>query len=115
MKGLKIRVQSAPIYVDTMKAFGANVIAMSWSETPTALQQGVIDAVEPTPNAWVAAKIYELVDNITVTGYCFDFYIVGANKQWWQGFPGESTRACRRRSTRRPSGTGTTRRRSTTS
>jgi len=87
MKGLKIRVQSAPIYVDTMKAFGANVIAMSWSETPTALQQGVIDAVEPTPNAWVAAKIYELVDNITVTGYCFDFYIVGANKQWWQGMP----------------------------
>jgi C4-dicarboxylate-binding protein DctP len=85
MKGLKIRVQSAPIYVDTMKAFGANVIAMSWSETPTALQQGVIDAVEPTPNAWVASKIYELVDNITVTDYCFDFYVVGANKQWWQG------------------------------
>lgn len=89
MKGLKIRVQSAPIYVDTMKAFGANVIAMSWSETPTALQQGVIDAVEPTPNAWVASKIYELVNNITVTDYCFDFYIVGSNKQWWEGLPAD--------------------------
>ena len=87
MKGLKIRVQSAPVYVDTMKAFGANVIAMSWSEAPTALQQGVIDAVEPTPNAWVASKIYELVNNITVTDYCFDFYVVGANKQWWDGLP----------------------------
>ncbi len=87
MKGLKIRVQSAPVYVDTMKAFGANVIAMSWSEAPTALQQGVIDAVEPTPNAWVASKIYELVDNITVTDYCYDFYVVGANKQWWEGLP----------------------------
>lgn len=87
MKGLKIRVQSAPVYVDTMKAFGANVIAMSWSEAPTALQQGVIDAVEPTPNAWVASKIYELVDNITVTDYCYDFYVVGTNKQWWENLP----------------------------
>ncbi|MGH6915867.1 MAG: TRAP transporter substrate-binding protein, partial [Geminicoccales bacterium] len=75
--------------VETMKAFGANPIAMSWSEAPTALQQGVIDAIEPTPNAWVASKIYELVDNITVTDYCFDFYVVGSNKQWWEGLPAD--------------------------
>lgn len=89
MQGLKIRVQSAPIYVETMKAFGANPIAMSWSEAPTALQQGVIDAIEPTPNAWVASKIYELVDHITVTDYCFDFYVVGSNKQWWEALPAD--------------------------
>src|SRR3546814_18197323 len=56
---------------------------------PISLQQGVIDAVEPTPNAWVASKIYELVNNITVTDYCFDFYIVGSNKQWWEGLPAD--------------------------
>jgi tripartite ATP-independent transporter DctP family solute receptor len=85
MKGLKIRVQSAPIFVETMKALGANVIAMSWGEVPTALQQGVIDAAEPTPNAWVASKLYEMVKNITLNGYVYSFYIVGANKSWWDG------------------------------
>jgi C4-dicarboxylate-binding protein DctP len=88
MKGLKVRVQSAPIFVETMKALDANVIAMSWGEVPTALQQGVIEAAEPTPNAWVASKIYELVDHVTLNGYVYSFYLVAVNKSWWAGLPG---------------------------
>jgi len=84
-KGKKIRVQSAPVFVKTMEAIGANVIAMSWSEVPSALQQGVIDAAEPTPNAWRAAGIYKVVDHIILNEYVYSFYVVGANKQWWQG------------------------------
>lgn len=84
-KGKKIRVQSAPVFVKTMEAIGANVIAMSWSEVPSALQQGVIDAAEPTPNAWRAAGIYKVVDHIILNDYVYSFYVVGANKQWWQG------------------------------
>jgi len=84
-KGMKIRVQSAPVFVDTMRAIGANVIAMSWSEVPSALQQGVIDAAEPTPNAWKAAGIYKVVDHIILNEYVYSFYVVGANKQWWNG------------------------------
>ena len=86
-KGMKIRVQSAPIFVKTMEAIGANVIGMSWSEVPTALQQGVIDAAEPTPNAWKGSGIYKMVDHIILNEYVYSFYIVGANKQWWEGLP----------------------------
>lgn len=88
-KGLKIRVQSAPIFVKTMQAIDANVIAMSWSEVPTALQTGVIDAAEPTMNAWKGAGIYQLVDHIIRNKYIYSFYIVGANKQWWNGLPAD--------------------------
>jgi TRAP-type C4-dicarboxylate transport system substrate-binding protein len=84
-KGKKIRVQSAPIFVKTMEAIDANVIAMSWSEVPTALQTGVIDAAEPTPNAWLGSGIYQLVDHIVVNEYIYSFYLVGANKPWWDG------------------------------
>jgi C4-dicarboxylate-binding protein DctP len=84
-KGKKIRVQSAPIFVKTMEAIKANVIAMSWSEVPTALQTGVIDAAEPTPNAWKGSGIYQLVDHIIRNEYVYSFYIVGANKNWWNG------------------------------
>lgn len=85
MDGVKIRVQSIPVDIATMRAVGANVVAMSWSEVPTAMQQGVIDAVEPTPNALVGAGLHEMIDQLTLLGYKYSFYIVGANKQWWDG------------------------------
>lgn len=88
-KGKKIRVQSAPIFVKTMEAIDANVIAMSWSEVPTALQTGVIDAAEPTPNAWFGSGIYQLVDHIILNEYIYSFYIVGVNKPWWDGLSDE--------------------------
>jgi len=87
MKGLKIRVQPADIFIKTMTAFGANVISMNWGEVPAAIQQGVIDAAEPTPNATVASKIYELVNNITLNEYIYSYYIVATNKRWWEGLP----------------------------
>lgn len=85
MKGVKIRVPGGSNYVEAFKAVDANVITMAWGEVPTALQQGVIDAVEPTPNAWLSSRLFEIADNITETGYIYDFYIVALNKSWWDG------------------------------
>jgi len=85
MKGVKIRVPGGSNYVEAFRAVGANVITMDWGEVPTALQQGVIDAVEPTPNAWLSSRLFEIADHITDTGYIYDFYIVGLNKAWWDG------------------------------
>lgn len=87
MKGLKIRVQPVPADVKTWQTLGANVVTMSWSEVPTALQQGVIDAVEPTPNALVGAALHEMIDQVTQVNYQYSFYIVATNKSWWDGLP----------------------------
>jgi C4-dicarboxylate-binding protein DctP len=83
IKGVTIRVPPGRNYVDTFKLLGANVTTMNWSEVPTALRQGVIDAVEPVPNAWVSSHLYESAKQITRTGYIWDFYIVATNKSWW--------------------------------
>jgi tripartite ATP-independent transporter DctP family solute receptor len=83
VKGVTIRVPPGRNYVDTFKLLGANVTTMNWGEVPTALRQGVIDAVEPVPNAWVSSHLYESAKQITRTGYIWDFYIVAANKAWW--------------------------------
>lgn len=87
--GLKVRVQSAPIFVKTWEAVGANPVGINWSEAPTALQQGVIDAGEVTPNSWRGSSTYQFVDHITMTDHQYSFYLVGANKQWWDGMPGD--------------------------
>lgn len=85
MNGVKVRVQPAAVFVESMKAFGANPITMSWGEVPAALQQGVIDAVEPTPNAWLSSKLYETATHITDMRYVYSFYLVSTNKAWWDG------------------------------
>ena len=85
MKGVKIRVAPGEVYVQAFKPLGANVTTMSFAQVPTALRQGVLDAVEPTPNAWVASHLYEIAKEVTKTSYIWDYYIVIANKPWWDG------------------------------
>jgi C4-dicarboxylate-binding protein DctP len=87
MAGIKIRVQPAPVDIQTMQAFGANVVTIDWTEVSTAMQQGVIDAVEPTPNALVGAGLPELIAQTTKVSYRFDFYLVATNKAWWDKLP----------------------------
>ncbi len=88
-KGVKVRVQSAPIFVKTWEAVGANPVGINWSEAPTALQQGVIDAGEVTPNSWRGSSTYQFVDHITMTDHQYSFYLVGANKMWWDEIPAD--------------------------
>ncbi len=85
MKRVKVRVQNVPSDIAAMKAAGGTAVAISWSDVPVALQQGIIDAVEPTPNALAGAGLIESIDQMTKFGYQYSFYIVGANKQWWEG------------------------------
>jgi len=89
LHGIKIRVQPVPVDLKTWKVLGANVVGMSWSEVPTALQQGVIEAVEPTPNALVGAGLGEMIDQVTRVDYHYSFYIVSTNKQWWNKLPAD--------------------------
>lgn len=92
LQGVKIRVQPAKVFVETFKDFGANPITMSWGEVPTALEQGVIDAIEVTPNAWLGSGVYEFVKHITKIEYVISFYGVATNKTWWNALP-DKTRA----------------------
>lgn len=87
LEGVRIRVPPGDNYVRTFEALGANVTTIAWGEVPTALQQGIIDAVEPVPHAWVSSGMYELADQITKTEHIWDFYIVSTNKTWWDGLP----------------------------
>lgn len=89
LKGLKIRVVT-PIYVDIMRALGANAIAMNWGEVFTALQQGVIDGQEnPIVGIIIPNKIYEVQKYLTNWHYSYDALILAVNKQVWDGFAPE--------------------------
>ncbi|WP_116132759.1 TRAP transporter substrate-binding protein [Tropicimonas sp. IMCC34043] len=87
MRGFKFRVQAVPADLETMRVLGANGISMTWTKVPTALQQGVIDAIEPSANAVVSAGMVETIDQMTRVGYQYSFFVVGVNKGWWDTMP----------------------------
>jgi C4-dicarboxylate-binding protein DctP len=87
LKGLKIRIQSSKVFEAYFKQAGANPQVIAWSETPTALQQGVIDGLEcATPHIW-AGKFHELAHYISFTNHVYSAYIIATNEKFWSGLP----------------------------
>ncbi|NUU65722.1 TRAP transporter substrate-binding protein [Enterobacteriaceae bacterium BIT-l23] len=72
LKGMKIRVQGSPVAIDSLKAMGANAVAMGVSEVFSGLQTGVVDGAENNPPTYVAhnympvAKHYTLSEHMIV-------------------------------------------------
>ena len=69
LKGLKIRVMEAPIYIATWKALGANPVPMAWGEVFTGLQQGTIDAQENPLELIVSNSLYEVQKYVALTNH----------------------------------------------
>jgi len=89
MKGLKMRVVT-PMYIDIMRALGANAVSMNWGEVFTSLQQGVIDGQEnPIAGIIIPNKVYEVQKYLTNWHYSYDALAVVANKKTFDSFPPE--------------------------
>lgn len=72
MKGLKIRVPNAPLYMMFPEATGANPAPIAFAEVYLALQQGTVDAQENPLPTIQAKKFYEVQDYINLTGHITD-------------------------------------------
>lgn len=69
IKGMKIRVMSSPIYVDTVSAFGASATPLDNSEVYSALQTGVIDGAENPVKGYLNNKFYEVAKYFSWSNY----------------------------------------------
>ncbi|MBN2396552.1 MAG: TRAP transporter substrate-binding protein [Candidatus Atribacteria bacterium] len=67
--GLKIRVPETPIYFSNMKAMGASVVAMPFSEVFTSVQTGVIDGQENPLNSIYVNKFYEITKYVSLSAH----------------------------------------------
>ncbi|GAA0316504.1 DctP family TRAP transporter solute-binding subunit [Bacillus carboniphilus] len=84
LKGIKIRVPENGIYVDTFKAWGANVTSMAFGELYTALQQKTVDGQE-NPLAIIATnKFSEAQEFLSLTGHFYGPAQVLISESTWQ-------------------------------
>ncbi len=89
LKGLKIRVQETPVYINMMKAVGASPTPIAWTETYTALQTGVVDGQENPIGSILSGKIYEVNKYVSLDGHVYgvDWFII--NEKFFQSLPAD--------------------------
>jgi TRAP-type C4-dicarboxylate transport system substrate-binding protein len=69
LAGVRMRTIGAPIWIETIRAMGAEPTPIAWGEVYSALQMGTIDAAEAQPTAIKGAKLFEVIKNVTKTGH----------------------------------------------
>lgn len=90
MRGLNMRV-AGPMYIDVMNALGANPQQMQWTETFTALQQGVVDGQEnPIGAVIIPQRVYEVQRYLTAWHYSYDPIFLGVSKQLWDSWDADT-------------------------
>jgi len=90
LKGLKMRV-AGPMYIDVMTALGANPQQMQWTETFSALQQGVVDGQEnPIGAVIVPQRVYEVQKYITPWHYSYDPIFLGVSQKKWDSWDADT-------------------------
>jgi TRAP-type transport system periplasmic protein len=90
MKGLKMRV-AGPMYIDVMNALGANPQQMQWTETFTALQQGVVDGQEnPIGAVIIPQRVYEVQKYLTTWHYSYDPIFLGVSQKLWDSWDADT-------------------------
>jgi tripartite ATP-independent transporter DctP family solute receptor len=69
MKGMRLRVPPAPLFLMFTKSGGADATPIAFSDVYTALQQGLVDGQENPLPTIMAKKFYEVQSHIVLTGH----------------------------------------------
>ena len=85
LRGLKLRVQPAKVFADTINGLGGVAVPMPWGEVIPAAQQGVIDGADlPIVNI-VALKAYEVSKYCSMTYHNYGPTCAVINLDIWNG------------------------------
>ena len=88
-KGLRIRVPQQEVYQLSMKAFGANPIAMAYSEVYQSLQMNVLDGQDNAPSNIWDYKIFEQQKFVTISNYATGPDPFMVNLAWFKKLPAD--------------------------
>jgi C4-dicarboxylate-binding protein DctP len=93
LRGVKVRTMQSPLLIAQYKAWGANPVPISFSETYNALQQGVADAEENPLVSIDSMKFYEVQKFLTITNHGYIGFVVMANQAAFDKLPPDFRKA----------------------
>ena len=83
MKGMKLRVPPAPLFLMFTKSVGANATPIAFAEVYLALQQSTVDGQENPLPTIMAKKFYEVQSHIMLTGHITELLLTIVGKHVW--------------------------------
>ncbi len=89
LKGMKIRVQQSDLFVDTMRALGANATPMPYGEVYTGLKTGVIDGAENNWPSYESSKHFEVAKYYSMNEHSMSPEVLVMSKRTWDGLTPE--------------------------
>jgi len=93
MKGLKIRVMTAPVWVKLVESLGAAATPVPWPELPGALQQGVVDGEENGVTNILDASLYQSQKYVSLDGHVFSWHAYLMNEDFYKSLSTDEQRA----------------------
>jgi len=84
VRGMKIRVQTSDLWIDLMRAMGANPTPLPFGEVYTALQSGVVDGAENNWPSYESTRHFEVARHYTTTEHSNVPEVLAVSRQRWQ-------------------------------
>lgn len=89
LQGVKFRVPGSKMLQQFYRMGGANPTPVAWGETPSAIKQGVADALDPAVGALYAFGFKDILSHVTFTQAVPDSQTYACNLEWYNGLPGD--------------------------
>ncbi len=93
IKGLKVRTNQNPMYIQAFSLLGGNPVPMPLSELYTALETRAVDAQEHPIGIFWSVKLYEVQKHLSLTNHGYTPLIVVMNKAKFDSFSPELQQA----------------------
>jgi len=89
LEGVKFRVPGSAMLQQYYRMVGANPTPVAWGETPSAIKQGVADALDPSVGALYVFGFGEILSHVTFTQAVPDSQVYSMNLEWFNELPSD--------------------------
>ncbi|WP_170603891.1 TRAP transporter substrate-binding protein [Ruegeria arenilitoris] len=89
MSGIKFRVPGSKMLQQYYRMVGANPTPVAWGETPSAIKQGVADALDPSVGALYVFGFKDILSHVTFTQAVPDSQVYSCNLEWFNSVPAD--------------------------
>jgi TRAP-type C4-dicarboxylate transport system substrate-binding protein len=87
LDGVKFRVPGSAMLQQYYRMVGANPTPVAWGETPSAIKQGVADALDPSVGALYVFGFKDILSHVTFTQAVPDSQVYSMNLEWFNSLP----------------------------
>ena len=89
LSGIKFRVPGSKMLQQYYRMIGANPTPVAWGETPSAIKQGVADALDPAVGALFVFGFKDILSWVTFSQAVPDSQVYSCNAEWFNALPSD--------------------------